>query len=99
MKLEYTIVFQILNQWNFHFHLTYLNISLYVVEGLSTQQGVNCGYWSFFYTFIVFLTPESLDMISELKESLNDKFEIFKEFIQDCLKVARDKSEEKVRKY
>ena len=38
-------------------------------------------------------------MISELKESLNDKFEIFKEFIQDCLKIARDKSEEKVRKY
>ena len=86
MKSEYTIVFQILNQWNFHFHLTYLNTPLYVVEGLPTQQELDCGYWSFFYTFIVFLTPESLDMISDLKESLNEKFEMFKSFVKNCLK-------------
>ena len=62
---------------NYQYHLAYPKTLLYVVEGLSTQQGVNCGYLSLFYTFIVFLTPESLDMISELKESLNDKFKIF----------------------
>ena len=97
MKSEYTIVFQILNQWNFHFHLIYSNTSLYVVERLSTRQGL----WllSFFYTFRVFLTPELLDMISKLKESLNNKFKTFKEFIQDCFIFAHNKSEEKVRKY
>ena len=86
MKSEYTILFQILNQWNFHFHLAYPKTPLYVVEGLPRQKGLDCGYWSLFYTFIVFLTPESLDMISDLKESLNDKFEIFKSFIKSCLK-------------
>ena len=84
---------------NFHFHLTYPNRSLYVVEGLPTQQVLDCGYWSFFYTFIVFLTPESLDIISELKESLNDKFKTYKSFVKDCLKIAHEKFEETIRKY
>ena len=84
---------------NFNFHLTYPNISLYVVEGLPTQQELDCGYWSLFYSFIVFLTPESMDMISKLKESLNDKFETYKSFVKDYLKIAHNKIEEKVRKY
>ena len=63
------------------------------------QHDKDCGYLSLFYTFIVFLTPESLDMISDLKESLNEKFEMFKSFVKNCLKVAHDKTEEKVRKY
>ena len=76
---------------NFHFHLAYPNTTLYVVEGLPRQKGLDCGYWSLFYSFIVFSTPESLDMISELKESLNEKFEMFKSFVKNCLKVAHDK--------
>ena len=62
-----------------------------VVEELPSQQELDCGYWSLFYAFIVFLTPESLDMISDLKESLNEKFEMFKSFVKNCLKVAHDK--------
>ena len=80
---------------NFNFHLIYSNRSLYVVEGLSTRQALYCGYWSFFSSFIVFLKPESLDMISELKESLNDKFELFKQFVKDCFIFAHNKFEEK----
>ena len=52
---------------NYQFHLAYPNTPLYVVEGLPIQKGLDCGYWSLFYAFIVFLTPESLDMISKLK--------------------------------
>ena len=71
---------------NYQFHLAYPNTPLYVVEGLPRQKGLACGYWSLFYAFIVFLTPESLDMISDLKELLNEQFEKFKEFVKDCLK-------------
>ena len=63
------------------------------------QHDKDCGYLSLFYTFRVFLTPELLDMISKLKESLNNKFKTFKEFIQDCFIFAHNKTEEKVRKY
>ena len=76
---------------NYQLHLAYPKTPLYVVEGLPRQKGLDCGYWSLFYAFIVFLTPESLDMISELKESLNEKFEMFKSFVKNCLKVAHDK--------
>ena len=71
---------------NYQYHLAYPKTPLYVVEGLPRQKGLDCGYWSLFYAFIVFLTPESLDMISDLKESLNEKFEMFKSFVKDCLK-------------
>ena len=40
-----------------------------------------------------------MDMISEIKESMNDKVKTFKEFVQDCFIFAHNKSEEKVRKY
>jgi hypothetical protein len=66
---------------NYQFHLAYPNTPLYIVEGLPRQQGLDCGYWSLFYAFITFLTPESLVMISDLNESLNVKFEIFKKFV------------------
>ena len=80
---------------NYQLHLVYPKTPLYVVEGLPRQKGLDCGYWSFFSTFIVFLTPESLDMISELKESMNNKFKTFKEFDTDCLKVAHNKLKKK----
>ena len=70
--------------------MSYQNTLLYVVEELPRQKGLDCGYWSLFYAFIVFLTPESLDMISDLKESLNDKFEIYKSFIKSCLKDSHE---------
>ena len=72
-------------------HLAYPKTPVYVVEGLPRQKRLDCGYWSLFYAFIVFLTPESLDMISDLKELLNEQFEKFKEFVKDCLKVAHEK--------
>ena len=80
---------------NFHFHLTYPNTPLYVVEGLPTQQELDCGYWSLFSAFIVFLTPELLDMISELKESLNNKFKIFKKLVKDCFIFSHNKLKKK----
>ena len=76
---------------NYQYHLAYQKTPLYVVEGLPRQKGLDCGYWSLFYTFIVFLTPESLDMISKLKESLNNKFKTFKEFVKDYFIVSHNK--------
>ena len=80
---------------NYQYHLAYPKTLLYVVEGLPRQKGLDCGYWSLFYTFIVFLTPESLDMIIELKESLNDKFKTFKEFVKDYFIVSHNKLKKK----
>ena len=46
---------------NYQFHLTYPNTPLYVVEGLPTQQELDCNYLSLFSVFIVFLILESLN--------------------------------------